>query len=150
MTLKPFARYRGRKACNWRMRKQQKIIGLGASISQPDPYIPMSANGSYFQQNVNIEWSYCMNMNKPMMAAALMALGMAAASGTLSAADEKVEMEKCSGIVKTGMNDCGANGHACAGQSKADNVAGEWVKVPKGTCEKITGGVVVAPAADKK
>lgn len=85
-----------------------------------------------------------MNMNKQLMAAALMALGMAAASGTLLAADDaKIEMEKCSGIVKTGMNDCGANGHACAGQSKVDNEAGEWLKVPKGTCEKITGGVVV-------
>ncbi|MGB5598009.1 MAG: DUF2282 domain-containing protein, partial [Thiothrix litoralis] len=24
-----------------------------------------------------------------------------------------------------------------------DNTAGEWIKMPKGTCEKITGGVVV-------
>ncbi|MDQ5770866.1 BufA1 family periplasmic bufferin-type metallophore [Thiothrix subterranea] len=89
-----------------------------------------------------------MNMNKQVMAAALMALGMAATSGALFAADDakdaaKVEMEKCSGIVKAGMNDCGANGHACAGQSKTDSAAGEWLKVPKGTCEKITGGVVV-------
>lgn len=88
-----------------------------------------------------------MNMNKPVMAAALMALGMAATSGTLLADNHgeqaKVEMEKCSGIVKAGMNDCGANGHACAGQAKEDNTAGEWIKMPKGTCEKITGGVVV-------
>lgn len=94
-----------------------------------------------------------MNMNKQVMAAALMALGMAATSGALYAADDTkdaakaadatVEMEKCSGIVKAGMNDCGANGHACAGQSKTDSEAGEWIKVPKGTCEKITGGVVV-------
>jgi uncharacterized membrane protein len=87
-----------------------------------------------------------MNINKPVMAAALMALGMAATSGTLFAADDaKVEMEKCSGIVKAGMNDCGANGHACAGQAKEDSTAGEWIKVPQGTCEKITGGVVVDP-----
>jgi uncharacterized membrane protein len=84
-----------------------------------------------------------MNMNKQVMAAALMALGMAAASGTLLAGEEKVEMEKCAGIVKAGMNDCGANGHACAGQAKVDNDANEWIKVPKGTCEKITGGTVV-------
>lgn len=88
-----------------------------------------------------------MNMNKQVMAAALMALGMAAASGTLSAGEEKMEMEKCSGIVKAGMNDCGANGHACAGQAKVDNDPNEWIKVPKGTCEKITGGTVVE---DKK
>ena len=85
-----------------------------------------------------------MNMNKQVMAAALMALGMAATSGALYAADDaKIEMEKCSGIVKAGMNDCGANGHACAGQAKADKDAAEWIKLPKGTCEKITGGVVV-------
>jgi len=88
-----------------------------------------------------------MNMNKQVMAAALMALGMAATSGALYAADDakdaKVEMEKCSGIVKAGMNDCGANGHACAGQAKADKDAAEWIKLPKGTCEKIMGGVVV-------
>jgi uncharacterized membrane protein len=85
-----------------------------------------------------------MNMNKQVMAAALMALGMAAASGTLSAGEEKkMEMEKCSGIVKAGMNDCGANGHACAAQAKVDNDPNEWVYMPKGTCEKITGGTVV-------
>ncbi|QTR50973.1 BufA1 family periplasmic bufferin-type metallophore [Candidatus Thiothrix anitrata] len=85
-----------------------------------------------------------MNMNKQVMAAALMALGMAAASGTLSAGEEKkMEMEKCSGIVKAGMNDCGANGHACAAQAKVDNDPNEWIKVPKGTCEKITGGTIV-------
>lgn len=93
-----------------------------------------------------------MNMNKQVMAAALMALSMAATSGTLFAADDtkdgaKIEMEKCSGIVKAGMNDCGTNGHACAGQAKADSEAGEWIKVPKGTCEKITGGVVVQEMA---
>jgi uncharacterized membrane protein len=54
-----------------------------------------------------------------------------------------MEMEKCSGIVKAGMNDCGANGHACAAQAKVDNDPNEWVYMPKGTCEKITGGTVV-------
>lgn len=83
-------------------------------------------------------------MNKSVVAAAVMALGLGAALSTSAvAADKKVEMEKCSGIVKAGMNDCGANGHSCAGQSKADSQKGEWIKVPKGTCEKITGGVVV-------
>ncbi len=52
--------------------------------------------------------------------------------------------EKCAGIAKAGMNDCGAlNGsHNCAGKAKADNVDVEWVYVPQGTCEKITGGHV--------
>jgi len=46
--------------------------------------------------------------------------------------------EKCAGIVKAGMNDCGANGHSCAGQAVTDNDANEWIYVPEGTCEKIT------------
>lgn len=51
--------------------------------------------------------------------------------------------EKCSGIVKAGKNDCAANGHSCAGMSRTNNQAGEWIKVPTGTCAKITGGVLV-------
>lgn len=84
-----------------------------------------------------------MTGNKQLMAATLMALGMAAASGIATAADDKPEMEKCAGIVKAGMNDCGANGHACAGQAKVDNDPKEWIKLPKGTCDKIAGGTVI-------
>ncbi|MBU0656833.1 MAG: DUF2282 domain-containing protein [Gammaproteobacteria bacterium] len=84
-----------------------------------------------------------MTSNKQLMATTLMALGMAAASGIVTAADDKPEMEKCGGIVKAGMNDCGANGHACAGQAKVDNDPKEWIKLPKGTCDKIAGGVVI-------
>jgi len=50
--------------------------------------------------------------------------------------------EKCQGIVKAGQNDCGANGHACAGYAKVDNDPNEWIYVPEGTCEKIVGGKV--------
>ena len=99
-----------------------------------------------------------MNINKPVMAAALMALGMAATSGTLfaadmaadgaKAADAKVEMEHCGGLVKAGMNDSGANGHACAGQAKADSDPKEFIALPKGTCEKFAGGIVLSE--DKK
>lgn len=83
-----------------------------------------------------------MKTNAQLMAATVMALGLAATSGALQAGD-KVEMEKCAGIVKAGMNDCGANGHACAGQAKVDNDPNEWIKLPKGTCDKIAGGTVV-------
>lgn len=56
----------------------------------------------------------------------------------------KPGMEKCTGIVKAGMNDCGTSKHACAGQSSADGDAEEWVYVPEGTCTKIVGGTVKA------
>ena len=51
--------------------------------------------------------------------------------------------EKCYGIAKAGKNDCGTGKHGCAGQAKADG-GDEWVYVPKGTCEKIVGGSIVA------
>src|SRR6185436_15999157 len=44
--------------------------------------------------------------------------------------------DKCYGVAKAGKNDCAANGHACAGQSKTNADAKEWVKVPAGTCER--------------
>lgn len=70
----------------------------------------------------------------------LLALG--AISFTAQAADD-ANSEKCYGIAKAGKNDCAANGHACAGQSTKAS-AKEWVKVPKGTCERIVGGSLTA------
>ena len=57
--------------------------------------------------------------------------------------DQPKNWEKCAGVAKAGKNDCGSltkGGHACAGQAKSDNLDSEWVYVPEGTCEKITGG----------
>ena len=57
---------------------------------------------------------------------------------------------KCAGIAKAGQNDCGANGHGCAGYAKTDGDANEWVYVPEGTCDKIVGGTVAEPAPEKE
>ena len=54
---------------------------------------------------------------------------------------QKEGTEKCYGVAKAGQNDCAANGHACAGQSKVDNHPGEWKHVPKGECEKMGGSL---------
>lgn len=70
--------------------------------------------------------------------AGILAVGMTAA--TESAFAGKEGMEKCQGIVKAGMNDCGTSKHACAGMAKADGSADEWIYVPAGTCNKIVGG----------
>lgn len=71
-------------------------------------------------------------------------------SGAIAVPDAPKAWEKCAGIAKAGKNDCGAldGSHKCAGNAKADNLDTEWVYVPKGQCEKITGGVVakVKPA----
>ncbi len=74
--------------------------------------------------------------------AGLVALGLAA--GGTSALAAKGDNEKCAGIAKSGKNDCGTSKHSCAGQAKMDGDADEWVYVPKGTCEKIVGGKLVA------
>jgi uncharacterized membrane protein len=69
----------------------------------------------------------------------LLALGM---TSVVFAADD-ANSEKCYGVAKAGKNDCAGPAHACAGQSK--KVDGkEWIKVPKGTCDRLTGGSLTA------
>ena len=78
---------------------------------------------------------------KKLKKAALLALfstAIAAMGATAHAG--KPGFEKCQGIVKAGMNDCGTAKHACAGMAKVDGDAEEWVYVPEGTCAKIAGG----------
>lgn len=75
------------------------------------------------------------------------ALGLAAASLLVAGANQEAQAadkEKCYGIVKAGANDCGANGHSCAGQAEVDNDPNEWVYMPKGLCERIAGASLEA------
>lgn len=73
----------------------------------------------------------------------LLALGLAS---NASAAEKKVEMEKCFGVAKAGKNDCASNksAHSCAGQATKNNDPEDFVAVPKGTCDKIAGGTLKA------
>ncbi len=48
--------------------------------------------------------------------------------------------EKCYGVVKAGKNDCGAKDHSCAGKAAADKGAAEFILLPSGVCERLTGG----------
>ena len=80
-----------------------------------------------------------MNIRNLALAAAvgsLLSMGMT----TASLADDKADKEKCYGVAKAGKNDCAGAKHACAGQSTKAADANEWVKVPKGTCERLVGG----------
>lgn len=79
-------------------------------------------------------------------AASILAVAMLANTGAAHAGKEG--FEKCQGVAKAGMNDCGANGHSCAGQAEVDSDPNEWVYVPEGTCEKIVGGTVKAPKVE--
>lgn len=75
--------------------------------------------------------------------AGVLALGLGATAQNAVAAKEG--FEKCAGIVKAGMNDCGTSKHACAGQATADSDPEEWVYVPEGTCNKIAGAKIKVP-----
>ncbi len=70
--------------------------------------------------------------------AGVLAMGGAVVANEAQAA--KPGFEKCAGIVKAGMNDCGSATHSCAGQGKTDGDPDEWLYVPEGTCKKIVGG----------
>lgn len=52
-------------------------------------------------------------------------------------------MEKCYGIAKAGMNDCGTENHNCSGESKVDGDKTSWLSVPTGLCKRIAGGNLV-------
>lgn len=85
--------------------------------------------------------------------AAIIASGAISMAGHAHAVPDQPEFwEKCAGIAKKGMNDCGSldGTHACAGQAPRDLDDNEWVYVPKGTCEKIVGGVVAKVKPAKK
>ena len=79
--------------------------------------------------------------------AGILAVGTAMAATNVYAVPEQPKnWEKCAGVAKAGMNDCGAldGSYQCASQAKLDNADHEWVYVPEGTCTKITGGQVAA------
>ncbi|MFZ5784352.1 MAG: DUF2282 domain-containing protein [Pseudomonadota bacterium] len=73
-------------------------------------------------------------------------LTIAAALGTALLLAGQVQAqgssEKCYGVAKAGKNDCQTATSSCAGTAKKDGQADAWVSVPKGTCEKIAGGVI--------
>jgi uncharacterized membrane protein len=49
-------------------------------------------------------------------------------------------MERCFGVVKAGMNDCGNTNHHCSGEAKLARDKQEWVYMPTGLCHRIDGG----------
>lgn len=60
-------------------------------------------------------------------------------------AEDKKDMEKCYGIAKAGKNDCKTMSSACAGHSTSDAQPDAFIALPKGTCERLTGGSLEAP-----
>ncbi|MCL2926155.1 MAG: DUF2282 domain-containing protein [Trichodesmium sp. MAG_R04] len=73
----------------------------------------------------------------------VLGIGIATLGNNQEVLAQKEGMEKCAGIVKAGMNDCGANDHTCSGKSKVDSDPNEWIYLPEGTCKKIVGGEII-------
>ncbi len=65
-------------------------------------------------------------------------------------ADHAEKMEKCYGIVKAGKNDCQTKTASCAGSATKDNQKDAFLFLPKGDCEKITGGSLTPDLESKK
>ena len=80
-------------------------------------------------------------MKKTQLVTAAIAALLTTAVSVNASADKPPAMEKCYGIVKGGKNDCGTKlGNSCAAAVKQDNAPEAWIFLPKGSCEKITGG----------
>ena len=80
--------------------------------------------------------------------ATALAVGFGMAALDANAAKPKWEgYEKCAGIAKKGMNDCGTSKHNCAGHAASDNDSVEWVYLPAGRCAKIAGGTIKKQAS---
>jgi uncharacterized membrane protein len=89
-----------------------------------------------------------MKINSSMLALAIGGLVTLGAAQAMAADAAMDDTEKCYGVVKAGMNDCATAAHQCAGHStKAGK--GEWVKLPKGTCARLSGASLEAPMMDK-
>jgi uncharacterized membrane protein len=86
-----------------------------------------------------------MNTKKAILAAAIGGLVACAGPAAFAADDAKAgATEKCYGVAKAGKNQCAGPAHSCEGLSKKDADGKEWIKLPKGTCERIVGGSLTA------
>jgi uncharacterized membrane protein len=75
----------------------------------------------------------------PTKIALLLAMAVGTAAATTQQA-QAADSEKCYGVAKAGKNDCATQVSSCAGTNKMDGNPQAFVLLPKGTCEKLTGG----------
>jgi uncharacterized membrane protein len=93
------------------------------------------------------------NIVSAILAAGISGISAQALADTAASAAPKAQkmmkgMEKCYGIVKAGMNDCGsASNNNCAASATVDGDKASWIYVPKGTCNKIVGSSTKPPKA---
>lgn len=83
--------------------------------------------------------------------AAVVGVGLTMATLPAQAGKHMDKQQKCYGVAKAGMNDCGGKktGHTCQGLSKKNGDRNDWLYVTKGLCKKLVGGSLI-PAYKKK
>ena len=82
-------------------------------------------------------------LNTLLSIAALTAVISAVA--VMPASAEDATKEKCYGVAKAGKNDCASGDKvSCAGSAKMDSEGAAFIAVPKGLCERLVGGSLVA------
>ncbi len=79
-------------------------------------------------------------MKKSNLAIVTAVSGLVALGASLSTPAFAKDKEKCYGVVKAGKNDCATKTTSCAGSSRKDDQKDAFVVVPKGLCERLTGG----------
>lgn len=77
---------------------------------------------------------------------AAMVVGLMSVSTSSRAVADTQTMEKCYGIVKSGMNDCDENDISCSMKAVIDSDPNYWIYLPKGACAKIVGGITKSVA----
>ena len=73
------------------------------------------------------------------MTAALALAGCGGSPGTANKIAQTTQ-EKCYGVAQAGKNDCAVEAHGCKGQALATRSPGDFIYLPLGTCDKLTGG----------
>lgn len=81
-------------------------------------------------------------MKKSNLAVTAAITGLIAMGSTVLAVPSAVaaDKEKCYGVSKAGKNDCATKTSSCAGTAKEDNQSDAFIVVPKGLCDKLSGG----------
>ncbi len=82
-----------------------------------------------------------MTKNQALVSAAVSSL-FAIGAFTIPTQASAQDMEKCYGVVQAGKNDCAGPGHTCQGQAATDASAEEFILLPSGTCDRLSGGEV--------
>ena len=81
-----------------------------------------------------------MNMSRVLAAAIAAAVVLPSIASAGPASVPTYDNEKCYGIAGKADNDCKTASHSCAGTATKAKDPASWVYLPKGTCEKISGG----------